>query len=177
MKKRMLVALITLGMVRAVSAQTGPFVPTFQTHQDNGTGAAASGHVDPSTEIMFFPAPDVGMVRVPLYAAIQSDGPEKLVTCHGILRRSPAGPLWMLDPDTIILWTVKLTPVAMVGGEYLVPVPLFPIPEGFEVIASWSYAAGAHAVRTRAVSVQLPAETFDWSTARPLAGAPQLTTY
>ena len=177
MNNYFLAALIVLGTTGLLSAQTGTFVPTLQTHQELRSGAAASGHVDPSTEQLLFPTPDPGMVRVPLYAAIQSDGPEKLVTCHGILRRANVEWWWATEPDTIILWTIKLTPAAMVGGEYFVPVPVFPIPEGFEVIVSWSYATGAHALRTRAVSVQLPALTFDWSTARPLAGAPQLTTY
>ena len=145
--------IVLLSTVSHASAQT-----FFETHQDNTSGAAQSKHVDPSTDLMLFPAPYAGWVRVPLYAAIQSDGPELLVTCHGILRRiSPAGTGWTLDPDTIILWTIKLTPAAMVGGEYFVPVPLFPVPEGFEIIASFSYATGAHALRTRAVSVQVPA--------------------
>ena len=148
----------------------------MQVFQDNATGQAASGQVDPSTEVMFLPGPWPGMVRVPLYAAIQSDGPELLVTCHGILRRAPAGPSWATDPETCILWTVKLTPVAMVGGEYFVPVSLFPIPYGWEVIASFSYATGAHAVRVRAVSVDVPESTYDWSHARPTPASPQLTT-
>ena len=148
----------------------------LRVYQDNATGAAASGHVDPSTEIMFLPSPPAGVVRVPLFAAIQSDGPEPLVTCHGILRRSPAGPGWATDPDTCILWTVKLTPEAMVGGEYFIPVSLFPIPCGREVIASWSYATGAHALRVRAVCVDLPEAGYDWSRAQPLPGCPRLTT-
>lgn len=145
-------------------------------HQDMDSGAARPGHVDPSTEIALFPRPQLGMVRVPVWASIQSDGPEPLVTCHGILRRVDLGVGWLTHPDTCILWTVKLTPAAMIGGEYFVPVPLFPIPEGWEIIASWSYATGAHALRTRAVSVEVPAATFDWGRASSLPLTARMTT-
>ena len=150
---------------------------TLLTHIDEARGEADTGHVDPSTDMLLLPTPPAGFVRHPLFTSIQSDGPERLVTCHGILRRTPADKLtWKTDPTTVILWTVKLTPIAMVGGEYFVPVPAFPLPEGWEIIASWSYATGAHALRTRAVSVLLPANTYDWSQARPLAGDTRLTT-
>ena len=148
----------------------------LQPHSDNSSGKSVSGRVDPSEDMLLLPPPPAGFVRHPLWAAIQSDGPELLVTCHGILRRTPLVAAWATDPSTIILWTVKLTPVAMVGGEYFVPVPAVPLPVGWEIIASWSYATGAHALRTRAVSVLLPADTYDWSQARPLAGDPRLTT-
>lgn len=148
----------------------------LQTHADNASGQALPGQVDPSTEISLLPAPPPGWVRVPLWASIQSDGPEPLVTCHGILRRSPAGPGWALDPDTVWLWVVKLTPEVLVGGEFPVAVPLFAIPEGWEVIASWSFATGAHAIRTRAVSVDLPAATFDWSGVQRSVYTPRVTT-
>ena len=146
------------------------------THHDQASGAATPGHVDPSTDISFLPPPPPDCVRVPLWAAIQSDGPEPLVTCHGILRRDPALPGWATDPDTCLLWTVKLTPAAMVGGEYFVAVPLFPIAPGWEVIASFSYATGAHALRTVAVSILAPAATYDWTRARATPGQPRLTT-
>ena len=147
------------------------------THADEARGEAASVMPDPATNMLLLPAPPEGWVRVPLYASIQSDGAEALVTCHGILRRVPAAAAtWLTDPTTIILWTVKLTREAMVGGEYFVPVPVFPLPFGWEIIASWSFATGGHALRTRAVSVLLPADTFDWSQARPLPGDPRLTT-
>ena len=96
----------------------------LQVHQDLTFGQAQSGAVDPSTELMFLPRPSPGKVRVPLWAGIQSDGPEPLVVCHGLLRRVDLGAGWMTHPDTCILWTVKLKAAAMVGGEFFVPVPL-----------------------------------------------------
>ena len=149
----------------------------LQIHSDYATGQAPySGAVDPATDTAFLPAPTPGKVRVPLWAGIQADGPEPLVVCHGILRRSPAPPNWLTHPETCILWTVKLTPLAMVGGEYFVQVPLFPIPEGWEVIASWSYQTIGRPLRTRAVSVEVPAETFAWGQAWPMAFQPRMTT-
>lgn len=149
----------------------------LEIHSDEARGAAASGMVDPSTDMLLLPEPPTGFIRHPLYASIQSDGGEPLVTCHGILRHAHAiAETWATDPTTCILWTVKLTPLAMVGGEYFVPVPAFDLPYGWEIIASWSYATGAHALRTRAVSVLIPEGQFDWNHSRPLPGDPRLTT-
>lgn len=146
-------------------------------HIDEARGRAASGMPDPDSNMLLLPEPPAGFVRHPLFASIQSDGAELLVTCHGILRRTPAiAATWQTDPTTCILWTVKLTPLAMVGGEFFIRVDAIDLPAGWEIIASWSFATGAHALRTRAVSVLIPEGSFDWSRARPLLGNPRLTT-
>lgn len=149
----------------------------LQITQDLTNGQASkTGAVDPSTEMMLLPSPSPGMVRVPLWGGIQADGPEPLVTCHAVLRPVDLGADWALDPRTCILWTVKLTPAAMVGGEFFIAVPLFPLPEGWEVIASWSYQTLTHPLRTRAVSVEVPAASVDWSRYQMPLLQPRLTT-
>lgn len=156
----------------------------FHIHQDLASGQAAPGRVDPNTDLLLLPSPMVGYVRVPLWAGIQSDGREHLVICHGILRRVGVGAGWATHPDTCLLWNVRLTPVVLhapesspQGAELFIPVPLFPLPEGWEVITSWSYATGAHQMRTRAVSVDVPAADFAWSRVPCASGLqPRVTT-
>ena len=160
----------------------------FETFADNTSGSSALGLPDPERIQMLLPPPSAAnLVRVPLYAAIQADGPASVIvngvtyefpfiSCHGILRASPAVDGWRLLPTTVILWSIKLTAPVLRGGEFFVPVGAFPLPAGWEILASWSYATGHFALRSRTVSVEVPAETFDWSQARPLPLQPQQTT-
>ncbi len=120
---------------------------------------------------ILLPEPDAGMVRVPLFANVQNDGVARTsYTCHAVLRRTanPADPGWTLNLSSqfCILWVRKLLADLMVGGEFFIPVDVFPIPRGFEIYVEWTApdgASGAHCHRTRCVSVQIPGPSFDWS--------------
>lgn len=145
----------------------------LHTHEVNGSGGA------PNTYQILLPEPSVGMVRIPLLAAIQSDGPDAVKICHGCLKLSgnPFDPLWDEVWTPCLLWSVKLTSVAMVSGEFWLQVPAFPIVRGTYLEVEWADSLnGAHAFRTRSISVEVPASTYDWSRAHSLPMDVRLTT-
>ena len=155
---------------------------------ENSSGSSVPGSPDPARWQLLIGSPPLGMVRVPLSASIQCDSQQPFVTCHGRLERTEGplqpgfdvseflqGPSFMGDPPRAVhlLWSLKLTPPVLVGGEFFIPVPAFPLIHGTILVADWSYATGGDAVRTRAVCVDVPIESFDWSTVTPLPGEPQ----
>lgn len=162
----------------------------LKTWAENSSGNSVAGSSNPVRWQLLIPSPPVGIVRVPLSAAIQCDSRQPYVTCHGRLERTvdPLEPgvdvteffttsemLPYGDPPRAahLLWSLKLTPPVLVGGEYFIPVPAFPLIAGTLLAAEWAYATGGDAVRTRAVTVDVPLAEFDWSTVRPLDGQPR----
>mgnify|MGYP001619925716 CR=1 FL=1 len=130
----------------------------------------------------------MGAVRVPLSASIQCDSQQPFVVCHGRLERTEGplepgidvsefltGPSFMGTPPRAVhlLWSLKLTPPVLSGGEFFIPVAAFPLIHGTILVAEWSYATGSDAVRTRATCVDVPIETFDWSRVQPVTGTPR----
>ena len=148
-------------------------MPSFDTHETFQSGAWPNGQIfgwwaTGSLCQLLVPEPDAGFVRIPLLANIQNDGGIKSIyTCHGMIRRTAQDldPGWTVNfqAPACILWVRKLLAEVMVGGEFFLPVDVFPIPRGFELYVEWADASGGHCHRTRCVSVQVPASAVDWS--------------
>ena len=162
----------------------------LKTFEENSSGSSVAGSPDPERWQLLLAGPPIGMVRVPLSLAVQCDSQQPYVTCHGRLEATDDGPqepavdisefltccstLGTQPPRGVqILWSMKLTPPVLVGGEYFIPVPGFPLIHGTMLAVGWSYATSRDAVRTRAVCVDVPIEQFDWSRVQPLTGAPR----
>ena len=162
----------------------------LKSFEENSSGMSAAGSPDPERWQLLLAGPPIGMVRVPLSLAVQCDSRQPYVTCHGRLEATDDGPqepgidvselltccsvMGANPPRAIqILWSIKLMPSVLVGGEYFVPVSGFPLIHGTVLAVGWSYATGYDAVRTRAVCVDVPIEAFDWSKVTPLQGTPQ----
>lgn len=146
-----------------------------------------TGSVDPSVEHVLVPEPPMGYVSIPGSAAIQCDSDRLYVTCHILLNRTgnPVDPTievdWMPQENVgdraILGATIRLTPAALVGGEYFFQMPVFPIVHGFNILASWSHATPSSAIRTRCTTYEVPIEQFDFSRVRQMVGPfPRLTT-
>ena len=149
----------------------------FFAHKEDDSGHSGA-NVDPSYEHVLVPEPDPGFVRIPIIASIQADGLRPFTTCHALLNpTNVVGGVPVFEPgvdvtwqnqnnvrNALIYWSAKLTPAVMQGGEYFLPVPVFPIFRGLNILASWSYVDGA--IRTRCFSVQVPLAEFDWSKAQ-----------
>lgn len=164
----------------------------LRTFMENDSGqsianADGTGSVDPSVEHVLVPEPPMGYVSVPVNAAIQCDSDRVLVACQMVLNRTgnPVDPTidvqWMPQENVgdraILGMTIKLTPVALVGGEFMIQAPVFPIVHGFNILASWSFATPSSAIRTRCTTYEVPIEQFDFSRVRQMGGAyPRLTT-
>ena len=196
-------------------------MPAFGSYEENALGASQINTnfwpdpvrmltPDPERSMVLVPEPPAGVVRVPIYAAVQADGPTELVagqppetvtipipfiSCHGRLERTgnafdagvDVSAFLTTSPyngssGTCLLWSMRLTPPVLVGGEFFLPVSAFPIVRGTTITANWSYATAAfngqpaYNVRTRAVWVDVPIGAFDWSRVQPLPMQPKQTT-
>lgn len=166
----------------------------------DGPNGEKLSSVDPSVEHILIPEPRPGYVMVPLYAGVQCDSDRDLVVWQALL--NPVKHVVPADtttepvfhpadtPGVEIVWqdqenirnavcgpSMRLTRDALVGGEYFLSVPVFPIVHGLNILSSWSYATGGSAIRSRSVCVEVPMASFDWSRLSACTGPfPRLTT-